>query len=80
MGNQSEVARLVQRIREEHESARLALSGLASGTGQHEFITQKMERWGNLQDQLNALVGSKVGIELVAQALDMSLDATGASV
>jgi len=64
----SEVARLLQQIREEYESARLGLSGLAQGTSQHKFITTKMEHIGQWHEQLIALVGDSA-MELVVQQL-----------
>jgi hypothetical protein len=64
----SEVARLLQQIREEYESAQLGFSGLAYGTVKHEFITQKMENMGKLQEELQTLVGD-AAMELVVQQL-----------
>jgi CheY-like chemotaxis protein len=42
-GQGSVVVRLLQRIRDEYESAKLGLTGLAYGTSQHQVITSKME-------------------------------------
>jgi len=71
----SEVARLLQRIRAEYESARRGLSGLASGTCQHTIITQKMENMSKYHQELRAIVGD-TAMELVAQVLDDAPDTT----
>ena len=69
----SEVAQLLQKIREEYESARIGLSGFACGTSQHEVITRKMENMGKYHEELRALVGDE-SMALVAQALGDSPD------
>jgi hypothetical protein len=63
----SEVARLLQQIRAEYEAAQLGFSGLACGTVKHEFITQKMENMGKLQEELQTLVGNNAIALVVAQ-------------
>ena len=75
----SEVARLLQQIREEYESAQRGLSGLAQGTGQHKFITSKMERMGACHEELQALVGEGA-MELIVQALSDLPDAASTPV
>jgi hypothetical protein len=64
----SEVARLLQQIRQEYESAQLGLTGLAYGTSQHKIITEKMEHISQWHEELQALVGD-AAMELVAQQL-----------
>ncbi len=66
-GQGSEVARLLAQIREEYQAAQLGLSGLASGTAKHDFITTKLETMGKLQDQLETLVGDAAIAMVVAQ-------------
>lgn len=66
--NQSEVARLMQRIEEEYTAAQRALSGLAVGMATHQFITARMENIGRCHQQLRTLVGEEA-IMLVAQAM-----------
>lgn len=65
----SEVARLLDQIREEYESAMRGLSGLSQGVARHSFITTKMENMGRLQDQLNELIGDNA-IALVVTCLE----------
>jgi hypothetical protein len=62
----SEVACLLARIREEYEAAQRGLSGLASGTSQHAFISAKMENIGTLHTQLHDLVGD-AAIAMIAE-------------
>ena len=69
--NKSEVARLLNQIREEYEAGVNALKGLALGTARHSFITASMENMGKLQEQLDELVGEGA-IALVIQALESS--------
>lgn len=70
-GNQSEVTRLLDQIREEYEAAMRGLSGTAQGTARHSFITARMENMGKLQEQLDHLVGDNA-IAMVIQALESS--------
>ncbi len=74
----SEVARLLQKIREEFESAQLGLSGVAYGTSQHKVITQKMENMGKYHEELRGIVGDNA-IELIVQVLSDSPDTTHSS-
>jgi len=64
----SEVARLLQKIREEYESAQRGLSGLAYGTSQHAVINQKMENVGKYHEALRGIVGD-TAMELIVQVL-----------
>jgi hypothetical protein len=68
--NTSEVARLLQQIREQYESAKLGLSGLAEGTTQHQVITAKMERIGDLHEELRTHVGDEA-IAMIVQQLEV---------
>ena len=68
----SEVARLRAQIAREHEAASWALTGLALGTAQHWFITRRMERIGEHQQRLSALIGEQASIELVAAVMESS--------
>jgi len=55
----SEVARLKQQIEAEQVSAHRALHSPAYGAAQHKFITRRLERMGELHDELKVLVGEK---------------------
>ena len=70
----SEVARLLQQIQDEYESAVLGVKGLAYGTAQHKMITQKTEKMFQLQEELQSLIGDAAAIALVAQQLDACPD------
>ncbi|GCE15951.1 hypothetical protein [Tengunoibacter tsumagoiensis] len=64
----SEVARLLAQIREEYEAGQRGLIGLAYGSAQHDFITQKMENMGVLHNQLQSIVGD-IAIAMVSDEL-----------
>ena len=70
----SEVARLMQQITAEYESAQHSLHGLSQGTAQHAFITQKMENMSACHEALKGLVGEREAIKILAQALDQASD------
>jgi hypothetical protein len=65
----SEVARLLDQIREEYEAAIRGFSGSAQGTCRHSFITTRMENMGRLQSQLDELIGDNA-IALVVNCLE----------
>ena len=67
----SEVARLLQQIREEYEAAQLGLKGFTYGTSRHEFITARMENMGKIHNQLQSLVGD-VAIAMIAEQLNLT--------
>ena len=73
--NNSEVACLLQQIRDEYVSAKRGLSDFAYGTAQHQFITQKTENMAKLHDQLQALVGDEA-IPLIVEVLNSVPDVT----
>ncbi|HEY7415497.1 MAG TPA: hypothetical protein VH593_09915 [Ktedonobacteraceae bacterium] len=67
----SEVARLLTQITTEYEAAQRGLSGVASGSSQHAFITARMENMGVIHTRLQELVGDDA-IALIAEELDNS--------
>ena len=54
----SEVARLLQQIREENEAAQRGLEGYAT-VSKHAFITARMEKVDRYVDQLVKVTGSE---------------------
>jgi hypothetical protein len=66
----SEVARLLACIQSEYQSAQQGLFGLASGTSQHTFITQRMENMGRYHQDLQNLVGEMPAIAMIADHLE----------
>lgn len=70
----SEVARLMQQITAEYESAQHGLHGLSQGTAHHAFITQKMENMSACHEALKGLVGEQEAIKILAQALEQASD------
>jgi len=65
----SEVASLLSRITAEYEAAQRGLSGLAYGTAQHEFISARMEKMGQLHSELQTIVGDSA-MALIVDALE----------
>ena len=65
----SEVASLLSRITAEYEAAQRGLSGLAYGTAQHDFISARMEKMGELHCELQSIVGDSA-MALIVDALE----------
>ncbi len=69
-GAASEVARILTQIQAEYESGTRGLSGLASGTTTHRFITARMERIGQLHSALENIVGEDCATALLVSTLE----------
>ena len=67
---QSEIARLRQRITEEYEAATRGLTGFASGSAKHQFITKRLERIDLYHETLQHLVGEREATRIVAETLE----------
>ena len=65
----SEVARLREQIQAEYQAAQQGLSGLASGTARHDFITARTEHIGALHEKLAEIVGADEAIALIANTI-----------
>lgn len=76
----SEVARLLEQIRQEYEAAVRGVKEFASGTAQHKVINQKMARMYEWQEELETLVGEDAAIALVDQQLRACPSVNGTSV
>lgn len=70
--SQSEVAQILQQIDFEYSAARQAMTGLALGTAQHDFITARMERLTMYHEQLVRYVGVQEASRLLVEQLDSS--------
>jgi hypothetical protein len=70
----SEVALILAQIQAEYESGVRGLTGVASGTARHEFITARMEHLGQLHYELQGLVGEQHATALFAHALETCPD------
>jgi len=68
--NHSEIARLRQRIAEEYEAAMRGLSGFASSSARHQFITRRMEQIGACHETLQHLVGEQEASRMMAETLE----------
>lgn len=69
MGNQSEVARLIQQIGLEYQSAQWGLSGYAE-VARHEVINAKYGRLGELVEQLGEHVGEDEAMGVLVKVMD----------
>jgi hypothetical protein len=67
---QSEVTRLLQQIDLEYGAAREALTGLARGNAQHEFITARMEHLTRCHERLCICVGPQEAARLLIERLE----------
>lgn len=70
--SKSDVQRLLAEIDSQYQAAERGLHGLAQGTSQHAFITAKYNRIGELQGQLDNLVGHDQAMGLVIDRLNKS--------
>lgn len=70
MENQSEVARLRQRIADECQASWWALYGLSSGSAQHEFIAAKLKRMDEHHQCLTALIGEEKATDALCEVWD----------
>jgi hypothetical protein len=70
MTQRSEVAALMARISAECSAAERALHGLSAGSARHDFITARMERVGEIAEQIVSLVGAKAATPLIAKAME----------
>jgi hypothetical protein len=70
MSEQSEVARLRQQITAEYEAAKQGLFGLALGTVQHRFISQRLENIQQCHESLVILVGAQQASQILCEMLE----------
>jgi hypothetical protein len=73
-GTRSEIAQIMAQIQAEYESSLCGLTGLASGTARHEFIAARMERIGQLHNDLRDIVGEQHATGLLVHALESCSD------
>ncbi len=67
----SEVAQLRRRIADEYQAAKWGLTGVASGTSRHQFITSKMDNLGGTFEELTQVVKSpQRAIEIVNEVIE----------
>jgi hypothetical protein len=70
MEGHSELAQLLAQIEAENIAAHRALHELCSGTTRHTFITARMERLGQLSEQLIAQLGTEQAIPIIVSIMD----------
>ena len=57
-------------IAEEYAAATRGLTGFASGSAKHQFITKRMERIDSYHETLQHLVGEQEATRIVAETLE----------
>ncbi len=67
---QSEIARLLRQIDLEYSAAKEALTGLALGNAQHDFITARLEHLHLCHEQLAHCVGTQEASRLLIEHLE----------
>jgi hypothetical protein len=70
---ESEIARLRAQLEREHDASVWALTGLASGTAQHAFITARFRRMDAYHKQLSELVGEEQATDVLCEVFDRKL-------
>lgn len=73
--SKSEVARLMARIDAEVEASCRGLYGFAYGTSQHEIINAKMERLGQIQEELTETLGQEKAIQMTIEVMEQIAEA-----
>jgi hypothetical protein len=68
---QSEVTQLLRQIEQEYQAAQQGLTGLASGTARHDFITSKAENMSKCHEKLIEIIGPEQAIALIANTIWM---------
>jgi len=72
MDNKSEIAHLREQIELEHAASVWALTGLAAGNAQHEFISARFQRMDAYHRQLSQLIGEEPTIAFVCEVFEKS--------
>ncbi len=67
--NVSDVSRLKAEFELQNAAAFYALHGLASGTAQHKIITARMNRMGELQEELVEKIGEGKAAKFVVETM-----------
>lgn len=67
--NNSEVARLMRQIKDEHIAAQRGLSGVAEGVAKHRYIEAHMLRMSTLKTELSQEIGEKAALTFLCQTM-----------
>jgi hypothetical protein len=67
--SQSEINQIRAQIQAEYEAAKQGLSGLASGTARHDFISAKTANIEKCHEQLVKLLGPEQAIAIIANTI-----------
>jgi predicted GTPase len=69
-GNQSDVARIRKQIEQEQQSAVWAMTAPQVGALKHSFISRRMERIGQLHDELKKCVGERKANDILMATME----------
>lgn len=70
----SDVAAMVEGIESQYYAAHSALHALSAGTARHQFITHRMERAGQISEELSTLIGKDAATPLIVDAMNAAID------
>jgi hypothetical protein len=76
-GQGSELQHLLKLISLEYEAAHRGLQGLAQGVSKHEFITKRMEAIGQIQEDLEKMIGPEEARRIIVEHLNKDLRPEG---
>ena len=69
IANGSEIAQMKAEFDLHNMAAYRALHGFAQGTAQHEIITARMERMGEIHEKLKGMIGEQKAIEFMVEVM-----------
>jgi ribosome assembly protein YihI (activator of Der GTPase) len=68
--DKSEIGRLMALIDAEYYSAKQALYSVNLGTAKHSFINARINRIGQLSDELGLLIGKDEALSIIVEQMD----------
>lgn len=66
----SKVSRLIEQIDAEDDAARQALYGFADGIARYTFISARINRIGEIKEDLSEIVGVDKALQIVCERLN----------
>jgi hypothetical protein len=68
--NQSEVARVKAEFELQNAAAQYALNGMSLGVAKHSFITSKLDRMGELHEEMKKIIGEEEAARFVVKTMN----------
>jgi hypothetical protein len=69
-GQGSKIKSLREQIDTEYQAAQYGFTGPAQGISKHEFITKRMDRIGQIQEELEKVVGKEEAKRIIVEQLN----------